>query len=63
MMYPPSPTTVTNRPIKDVANISLLEKGRRLPSVNEVDEEGSEIAWRFPERRSWTRGCGHRLVL
>ena len=58
-----STVTVTNRPIKDVANISLVEKGRRLPSVNEVDEEGSEIAWRFPERRSWTRGCGHRLVL
>ena len=66
MMYSPSPTTVTNRPLgewsKDVANISvepisLVERGRRLPSVNEVDgeEEGSEIVWRFPERTSWLR--------
>ena len=54
MIYSPSPTTVTNRPLgewsKDVANISvepisLVERGRRLPSANEVDEEeeGSEI--------------------
>ena len=66
MMYSPSPTTVTNRPLgewsKDVANISvepisLVERGRRLPSANEVDEEeeGSEIVWRFPERTSWLR--------
>jgi hypothetical protein len=43
MMYSPSPTTVTNRPLgewsKDVANVSvepifLVERGRRLPSVN-----------------------------
>ena len=66
MMYSPSPTTVTNRPLgewsKDVANISvepisLVERGRRLPSVNDVDgeEEGSEMVWRFPERTSWLR--------
>ena len=66
MMYSPSPTTVTNRPLgewsKDVANISvepvsLEERGRRLPSAKEVDgeEEGSEIVWRFPERTSWLR--------
>ena len=66
MMYSPSPTTVTNRPLgewsKDVANISvepisLVERGRRLPSVNEVEgeEEGSVIVWRFPERTSWLR--------
>ena len=66
MMYLPSPTAVTNLPLeewsKDVAKISvepisLVERGRRLPSVNEVDvngeEEGSEIVWRFPERTSW----------
>ena len=31
--------------------ISLVERERRLPSVNEVDidEEGSEIVWRFLE--------------
>ena len=61
MIYSPSPTTVMNRPLgewsKDVANISvepisLVERGRRLPSVKEVDgeEEGSVIVWRFPER-------------
>ena len=35
-----------------VESISLVERGRRLPSVNEVDgkEEGSEIVCRFPER-------------
>ena len=54
MMYSPSPTTVTKRPLgessKNVANIlvepvSLVERGRRLPSVNKVDgkEEVSEI--------------------
>ena len=39
-----------------MANISakpiyLVERGRRLPSVNEVDGEveESEIVWRFPE--------------
>ena len=46
MLYSPSPTTETNRPLsergKDVANIlwspiSLIERGRRLLSVNEVD--------------------------
>ena len=66
MMYSPSPTTVTNRPLgewsRDVANISvepisLVERGRRDPSVNEVDgeEEGSEMVWTFPERTSWLR--------
>ena len=68
MMYSPSHTTVANlgRPLgewsKDVANmsvkpISLIERGRWLPSVNEVDgeEEGSEIVWRFPERKLWLR--------
>ena len=64
MMYSPSPTTVMNRPLgewsKGVANISvepisLLERGRQLPSVNQVDweEKGSVIVWRFPERTSW----------
>lgn len=54
MMYSSLPITVTNRSFgewsKDVVNISverisLLERGRRLPSVNEVDgeEEGTEI--------------------
>ena len=46
MLYSPSPTTETNRPLsersKDVANISvvpisLIERGRRQLSVNEVD--------------------------
>ena len=66
MMYSPSPTTVTNLPLgewsKDVAKISvepisLVERGRRLPSANEVDgeEEGSDMVWRFPERTSWLR--------
>ena len=39
-----------------MANISmklifLVERERRLPSLNEVDieEERSEIVWRFPE--------------
>jgi hypothetical protein len=46
---------VTNRPSRDAANmsvepISLVERVRRLPSVNE--EEG------FGGRR----GCGYRLV-
>jgi hypothetical protein len=53
-------TTVANRPFKlgesskNVANISveLVEKGRRLPSVNEVD--GKQVFLR--------RGCGYRLV-
>ena len=51
---------------KDVANISvelisLVERGRWLPSVNEVDgeEEGLEMVWRFPERMSC---CKYRLV-
>jgi hypothetical protein len=63
MMYSPSPTTVTNRPLgewsKNVANnsvgpISLVERGRRLPYVNEVDgkEEVSEIVWSLT---SWLR--------
>ena len=45
-----------------VEPVSLVEKGRRLPSAKEVDgeEEGSEIVWRFPERRH--RGCEYRLV-
>jgi hypothetical protein len=65
-MYSLSPTTVTNWLLgewsKDVANISvepisLVERRRRLPSVNEVDgeEEGLEIVWRFPERTLWLR--------
>ena len=60
MMYSPSPTAVTDQPLgewsKDVANISvepisLVERGRRLTSVNEVDgeQEGSEMVWRFTE--------------
>ena len=35
----------------------MVERGRWLPSVNEVDgdEEGSEIVWKFPERMLWLR--------
>ena len=40
-----------------VEPISLVERGRRLPSVNEVDgeEEGWAIVRKFREKTSWMR--------
>jgi hypothetical protein len=47
---------VANISVEPISLVASL-RGRRLPSVNEVDgeEEGLEMVQRFPERKSCLR--------